>query len=191
MKYTVFVTYELHQIHITYYGVSTYINDVVIGTWKCTVCSQHVSDWYMIVHVTDVSTCGLYSMLVACFRLVLTIVPVSGVGTWVLYIKWIICMIQVWVHCAGISCSIACYGIGTIIPDCDCQHGIFYYRIHCSRLGISDMNRFCWVKFQLFLCSSWWVWWENLPFFNGLLATLVWIFNLNLELETCAGDLDL
>ena len=32
MKYTVVVTYEIYQIHITYYGVSTYINDVVIGT---------------------------------------------------------------------------------------------------------------------------------------------------------------
>ena len=32
MKYTVVVIYEIHQIHITYYGVSTYINNVVIGT---------------------------------------------------------------------------------------------------------------------------------------------------------------
>ena len=33
MKYTVVVTYEIYQIHITYYGVITcYINDVVIGT---------------------------------------------------------------------------------------------------------------------------------------------------------------
>ena len=32
MKYTVVVIYEMHQIHITYYGISTYINDVVIST---------------------------------------------------------------------------------------------------------------------------------------------------------------
>ena len=32
MIHTVVVTYEIHQIHITYYGISTYINDVVIGT---------------------------------------------------------------------------------------------------------------------------------------------------------------
>ena len=32
MKYTVIVTYEIHQTHITYYRVSTYINDVAIGT---------------------------------------------------------------------------------------------------------------------------------------------------------------
>ena len=73
----------------------------------------------------------------------MTIVPVTGVGRCVLYIKCIICMLQVCVHCAGISCTIACYGIGTIIPDCDCQDEILYYRIHHSRLGISDMDRFC------------------------------------------------
>ena len=121
----------------------------------------------------------------------MTIVLVTGVDTWVLYTKCIICILQAWVHCAGISCIIACYGIDTIIPDCDCQHGILYYHIDRSRLGISDMDRFCWVKFRLFLCGSRWVWLENLPFSNSLLATLVWIFNLNLELETCAGNLDL
>ena len=42
-KYTVAVIYEIHQIHITYYGISSYINDVVIVTLKYTVCSQHVS----------------------------------------------------------------------------------------------------------------------------------------------------
>ena len=57
MKYIVFVIYEKHQIHITYYGVSTYMDDVVVSTWNYTVCSQHVSDKYMtIVHVTGVST---------------------------------------------------------------------------------------------------------------------------------------
>ena len=28
-----------------------------------------------------------------------------------LYIKCIICMLQMWVHCAGIICTIACYGM--------------------------------------------------------------------------------
>ena len=139
----------------------------------------------MIVHVTDISTWGWYSMLVACFRLVHD--NCTCYRCW--YTKCIICMLQAWVHCAGISCIIACYGIGTIIPDCDCQHGILYYHIDRSWLGISDMDRFCWVKFRLFLCGSRWL--ENLPFSNSLLATLVWIFNLNSELETCAGNLDL
>ena len=31
-KYTVVVTYEIHQIYLTYYGVSAHINHVVIGT---------------------------------------------------------------------------------------------------------------------------------------------------------------
>ena len=72
----------------------------------------------MIVHATDVSTCRLYT-------------------------KCMICMLQVGVHYAGIICTIACYGIGTIISDCDCQHGISYYRIYRSRHGVSEMDRFC------------------------------------------------
>ena len=43
----------------------------------------------MNVHVTDVSVCGLYSKIVVCFGLVP--VPVTVVGTWVWYIKCIIC----------------------------------------------------------------------------------------------------
>ena len=79
-KYTVVVTYEIHQIHLTYCGDSTYINNIVIGTWKYTGCSQHVSDQCMTtVHITDVSTWGLYSMLVAYFRLVHEIVHVTDV----------------------------------------------------------------------------------------------------------------
>ena len=73
----------------------------------------------------------------------MTIVPVTGVGTWVWYSKCIIYMLQLRVHYAGSSCTIAFYGIGTIIPDCDCQHGILYYRIYILRLFFADMYRFC------------------------------------------------
>ena len=48
MKYIV-VIYEVHQIHLTYYWVSAYMYDVVVSTWKYTVCSQHVTDWYMTI----------------------------------------------------------------------------------------------------------------------------------------------
>ena len=58
-------------------------------------------------------------------------------------------MLQLGVHCAGIISTIACYWIGTIIPDCDCQHGISYYHIYRLRLCVSDMDRFCWVNFSL------------------------------------------
>ena len=68
---------------------------------------------------------------------------VTDVNTWGLYTKCMICMLHVVVHCADITCTVACYGIGTIIPDCDCQHEISYYRIYCSRLGVPDMDRFC------------------------------------------------
>ena len=44
MKYTVIVTSEIHQIHLTYYGVSTHINYGVVSTWKYAVCSQHILD---------------------------------------------------------------------------------------------------------------------------------------------------
>ena len=76
---------------------------------------QHISDLYMmIVHVTDVSTWGLYT-------------------------KCMICMLQLGVHCVSIICTIACYGISTNISDCDCQHGISHYRIYHSRFGVSDI----------------------------------------------------
>ena len=50
------------------------------------------------------------------------IVHVTDVSTWGLYTKCMICMLQVGVHCASIICTIACYGIGTNTSDCDCQH---------------------------------------------------------------------
>ena len=88
------------------------------------------------------------------------IVPVTGVGTWVFYIKCIVCMLQVWVHCAGISCSIACHGIGTINPDYDCQYGnhiiafivwdsVFQFRSFLLNLFLLVSAAF---KFSLFLC---------------------------------------
>ena len=90
----------------------------------------------MIVHVTDVSTWELYSLLVECFELVH--------DDCTCYRCWYMGMVHQMhnlhvtvVHCASINCTIACCGIGTIIPDCDCQHGILYYRIYHSRLGIS------------------------------------------------------
>ena len=53
------------------------------------------------------------------------IVHVTDVSTWGLYTKCMIYMLQVGVHCASIIvCTIACYLIGTNIPDCDCQHGM-------------------------------------------------------------------
>ena len=73
----------------------------------------------------------------------MTIVHVTDVSTWGLYTKCMICMLQLGVHCAGIICTIACYGIGRIIPDCDCRCEISHSRIYRSRLIVSDMDRFC------------------------------------------------
>ena len=126
------------------------------------------------------------------------IVHITDVSTWGLYTKCMICMLQVGVHFAGIIWTFACYGIGTIISDCDCQHGMTYYRIYHSRLGVSDMNRFCWIWFFSFLlssfqfvslheCGSRWVWFKNLKFSNCLLGISVWIFDWYTVLETCTG----
>ena len=71
------------------------------------------------------------------------IVPVTDVSTLGLYTKSMICMLQLEVRCAGNICTIACYGIGAILPDCDCQHGISYCHIYRSRLGVLDMDHFC------------------------------------------------
>ena len=67
------------------------------------------------------------------------------------------------------------------------------YRIYLSRLGVSDMDRICWIWFLSFLlsylqfvslqeCGSRWIWLENLQFSNCLLATLVRILDLDSEL---------
>ena len=66
----------------------------------------------------------------------MTIVHVVDVSTWGLYTKCTIFMLLVGVHGAGIICTIACNGICTIILDCDCQHGMSYYRIYRSRLNV-------------------------------------------------------
>ena len=84
------------------------------------------------------------------------IVLVTDVSTWGLYTKCMICKLQLGVHCASIICTISCYGIGTNISDCDCQHGISYYCIYRSRLGVSVWivsaefisSRFCRVQFH-------------------------------------------
>ena len=72
--------------------------------------SRHMSHFIVLVHinvhVTDVSVCGLYSKIIACFGLVPDYCTFTVVGTWVFYIKCIICRLPEWVHCAGISCTI-------------------------------------------------------------------------------------
>ena len=65
----------------------------------------------IMVHVIDVSTCGLYSMLVACFGLVPCDCTCYRCWHMGMVLKCIICRLQEWVHCAGISCTITCYGI--------------------------------------------------------------------------------
>ena len=135
---------------------------MVISSWKYTVCSQHVSDWYMmIVHVTGVSTWGLYTKCTICMlRLVH-----EDYRTWGLYTKCMICMLHVWVHCAGIICTIACYGIGTIkiflIVIVNMEYDIIVFIAHDSVFQIwiisaeFGSSRFCWVNFSL--CFFTWV----------------------------------
>ena len=63
----------------------------------------------------------------------------AGIGTWGSYTKWMICMLQVWVHYACIICTIACYGIGRIIF----LIVISFYSTYYSQLCFSEINRFC------------------------------------------------
>ena len=60
------------------------------------------------------------------------IVHVTDVSTWGLYTKCLICILQVLVHCAGIICTIACYGIGTIflIVIVNMEYHIIYSMIN-------------------------------------------------------------
>ena len=66
------------------------------------------------------------------------IVQVTDVSTWGLYTKCIVCMLQVGVHCAGIICTIVCYGIGTIIRlvIVDMEYHIIIFIIRDSVLQI-------------------------------------------------------
>ena len=81
---------------------------------------------------------------------------------WRLYTKSTICMLQVWVHCDCIICTIACYRIGTIflLVIVNMEYDIivfivpnlvFQIWIISAKFGSS---RFCWVNFSLFLCMS-------------------------------------
>ena len=126
--------------------------------------------------------------------------------------KCMICMLQVGVHCAGIICTIACYGIGTIISDCDCQHGMSYYCIYRLTLGVSDMDHFCWIWFFSFLLSSFqfaflcmsavhgeFDWRISSSLFARNFGTNLWLvlgtwnlyWDLNFLLGTWTGNLDL
>ena len=63
------------------------------------------------VHVTGISTRGFHTKCMVCMlRLVH-----EDYRTWELYTNCTSCMLQVWVNCDHIICTIACYGIGTII----------------------------------------------------------------------------
>ena len=74
---------------------------------------------------------GLHSMLTQHVSdYCMMIVSVTDVSTWGLCTKCMICMLQVGIHCAGIICTISCYGIVTIMPGCDCHHGISYYHLY-------------------------------------------------------------
>ena len=50
MKYAVIYTYEIHQIHITYYWVSAYNNIVVISTWNYSRYTSHIT-WLMHINI--------------------------------------------------------------------------------------------------------------------------------------------
>ena len=149
------------------------------------------------VHVIDVSTWGLYSMRVACFRLVhadCTCYSCWTVGTWVWYTKcmfacyrceYIVLVLVVQLHVVGLAQSFL-----MVIVNMEYFIIIFIIRNSVFQIWIvsAELNSGC---FFCGSCPSWWVWLENLSFSNGLLATSVCIFNLNSELETGTGNLDL
>ena len=119
------------------------------------------------------------------------ILHVTDVSTWELYTKCMVCMLQVGVHCAGIICTIGCYGIGTIfrIVIVNMEYYIIVFIVRDSVFQIwilsAELNSGCFFTFNGEFDL------ENWPFSTDLLATSVWIFNLNSELETCTGNLDL
>ena len=84
--------------------------------------------------------------------------------TWRLYNKCPICMLQVWVHCASISCTIACYGFVRmifliVIVNMEYDIIVFIVRDSVFQIWIVSAefgsSRFCWVNF--ILCFFVWV----------------------------------
>ena len=118
-----------------------------------------ISTWRLYnVHVTGVSTCGLYTKWTICMLWLVH----EDYRTWRLYTKCMICMLQVWVR-YGIICTIACYETGTIIfltVIVNMEYHIIVFIPHDSVFQIwivsvaFGSSRFCWVTCSLFLWMS-------------------------------------
>ena len=144
----------------------------------------------MFVHVTDISTLGLYTKCMICMlRLVH-----EDYRTWRLYTKCMICMLQVWVHCDGSICTIACYGIGTIIFLIVIVNMEYHIIVFITRDSVFQIwivspeigySRFCWVNFSL--CFFAWVrfkvCWRNC-------SSLTVCSQLRYESSTCVRNMD-
>ena len=99
-----------------------------------------------------ISTWGLHTKCMICMlRLVH-----EDHRTWRLFNKCMIWMLQVWVHCAGVSCTIACYVIGTImflIVSLNMKYDVIIFIIHNAVFQIWII----WAEFgssRFFLCMS-------------------------------------
>ena len=78
------------------------------------------------------------------------LLPVTGVGIWLLYTKCIICMLQWWVHCAGISCTIACHGI----VNMEYYFIVFIVRYPVFQVGLFLLNLFLLVSVEFNFSSN-------------------------------------
>ena len=120
-----------------------------------------------IVHVTGVSTWGLYTKCTICMlRLVH-----DDYRTWGLYTKCTICRLRLVHDDYWPNAQFACFRCEYMmvipfaqlhvqdcynnIPNCDFEHWIPYYSTHHSWLCFSDFDRFCWVN--CCLCFFAWV----------------------------------
>ena len=147
-----------------------------------------------IVHVTGVSTWGLYTKCTICMLWLVH----EDYRTWRLYTKCMICMLQVWVHCDGIICTIACYGIITIIfltviVNIEYHIIVFIPRDSVFQIWIVSAafssSCFCWVTCSLILCISAvlgefdWRICSSLTVRSQLwYESATWIWNLDLQL---------
>ena len=171
IKYIIVIIYEIHQIHITYYWVSTYINDVVVSTWKYTVCSQHVLDYMTMVHVTGVSTWGFYMKCMICKLRLVHKNYLYNCMSWDWYNNILIVIVNMEYHIIVLMA----------------RDSVFQISIVSAEFGSS---RFCWVNFSLCffawvcsmvrwrICSSLTVWSQLL--YESLTGT--WTGNLDLQL---------
>ena len=147
----VIYTYEIHQIHITYYWL-VHINIVVISTWIYAVCSQHVMNCWMEIHCYQYigNTRYMFTCYSCCIEMTLI------VSVWIsfllvsaeFYAVWVSILVNISLEFVGLTifpsfANCRCILILTCDPHA-CRYGqnMFFYNCQiCKQILIIVLNK--------------------------------------------------